>query len=332
MKSPIDYIFNRYGIIIALLVLVLTIALIGQYQVIQGRWQYNYFMTKNNLAIILQQVSINGILAIGMTYVIITGGVDLSVGSVLALSGIIAARFVTNNDSYALFSAPYMFLVPAFVAVGVGMFCGAVNGFIISKFSLQPFIVTLGMLSAARGMTLLTTHGNPISALERTFRKNITGDFLGIPVLILIFLSTLIIAWFVLNKTIFGRYVYATGGNEKSARTSGINTRLVKIWVYSISGALAGLAGLMLIARTGAADTNAGLAYELDAIAAVVIGGTSMSGGRGRMLGTFFGILIIGVMSNGLDTLGIQSYWQQIIKGSLIVGAVMLDSSRKSYG
>ncbi|EEO91239.1 Ribose ABC transport system, permease protein RbsC [Yersinia pestis Pestoides A] len=186
-----------------------------------------------------------------------------------------------------------------------------------------------GMLSVARGLTLLTTGGNPVSQLTDEFRWLGNGYILGIPVPVLIFIILFAIAWFVLNKMTFGRYVYAVGGNEKSARTSGINVLRIKVAVYTLCGILAAIAGLILTARTGSAQTGAGVSYELDAIAAVVIGGTSMAGGIGTLRGTLFGVLIIGVMNNGLDLLGVQSYYQQIIKGVLIVFAVMLDPSRK---
>jgi putative xylitol transport system permease protein len=194
---------------------------------------------------------------------------------------------------------------------------------------LQPFIVTMGMLSAARGLALLTTDGNPVSQLNNDFRWLGNGYVLGIPVPVIIFTALFVLAWILLNKTIFGRHVYAVGGNQKSARTSGISVIQIKVLVYTLCAALAGIAGLILTARTGSAQTNAGSAYELDAIAAVVIGGTSMAGGVGTLVGTLFGVLIIGVMNNGLDLLGVQSYYQQIIKGALIVVAVLLDPSRK---
>lgn len=320
---------NKYGIIVAFFVLCLIVALTGEYQVARGSWSSNYFLSNENMLIVLRQVSINGILAIGMTFVIITAGVDLSVGSVLALSGIVAARFATNNAGLAIGSTATAVMVPMIVALGIGIVCGLINGTVLARYRLQPFIVTMGMLSAARGLTLLTTDGNPVSQLNSDFRWLGNGYVASIPVPVIIFVVLFGLAWILLNKTIFGRYIYAVGGNPKSAHTSGINVIRIKVLVYTLCGALAGIAGLILAARTGSAQTNAGAGYELDAIAAVVIGGTSMAGGVGTMVGTFFGVLIIGVMNNGLDLLGVQSYYQQIIKGALIVVAVLLDPSRK---
>lgn len=329
-KSEYKKIFNKYGIIFAFIILCMAISLAGELSVHLGYWTDNYFLSKDNALIILRQVSINGILAIGMTFVIITAGVDLSVGAVLALAGIIAARFATTNNNLAIGDTDMALYLPIFIAILIGAIAGWVNGAVIAKYNLQPFIVTMGMLSIARGLTLLSTNGNPVSQLNSDFRWIGNGYlFETIPIPVILFLLIFIISWIVLNKTPFGRYVYAVGGNEKSARTSGINVDRIKIFVYMLCGVLAAVAGLVLTARTGSAQTNAGTAYELDAIAAVVIGGTSMIGGVGTLMGTFFGILIIGVLNNGLDLLGVQSYYQQLIKGVLIVVAVMLDPSRK---
>lgn len=320
---------HKYGIIIAFFVLCLIVAAIGEVQVAKGAWTSNYFLSNENMLIVLRQVSINGILAIGMTFVIITAGVDLSVGSVLALSGIVAARFATSNSGLAISDTAHAVMMPLIIALGIGIVCGLINGTVLARYRLQPFIVTMGMLSAARGLVMLTTDGNPVSQLNRDFRWLGNGYMAGIPVPVIIFMVLFGLAWLLLNKTIFGRYIYAVGGNPKSARTSGINVVRIKVLVYTLCAALAGVAGLILTARTGSAQTSAGAGYELDAIAAVVIGGTSMAGGVGTLPGTFFGVLIIGVMNNGLDLLGVQSYYQQIIKGALIVVAVLLDPSRK---
>ncbi|WP_428979259.1 ABC transporter permease [Erwinia pyri] len=320
---------HKYGIIIAFFVLCLIVAAIGEVQVAKGAWSSNYFISNENMLIVLRQVSINGILAIGMTFVIITAGVDLSVGSVLALSGIVAARFATNNSGLAIGDTAHAVMMPLIIALGIGIVCGLINGTVLARYRLQPFIVTMGMLSAARGLAMLTTDGNPVSQLNSDFRWLGNGYVVAIPVPVIIFVVLFGLAWLLLNKTIFGRYVYAVGGNPKSARTSGISVVRIKVLVYTLCAALAGVAGLILTARTGSAQTSAGAGYELDAIAAVVIGGTSMAGGVGTLVGTFFGVLIIGVMNNGLDLLGVQSYYQQIIKGGLIVVAVLLDPSRK---
>lgn len=328
-SSILKPLLHKYGIVFAFLFLCLTIALLGEISIQNGLWDSNYFLTQGNFLVVLRQVSINGILAVGMTFVIIIAGVDLSVGSVLALAGIVAARFVTSSSNMAIGSFDSPILLPLMVAIMIGALCGFLNGYIISKFRLQAFIVTMGMLSAARGMTMLTTDGNPVSSLDSGFRALGNSYVLGIPTPVLIFAAIFIAAWILLNKTVFGRYVFAVGGNEKSARTSGIDVHKIKVAVYTLCGVLAAIAGLILTARTGSAQTSAGFAYELDAIAAVVIGGTSMAGGMGTLMGTLFGVLIIGVMNNGLDLLGVQSYYQQIIKGVLIVAAVMLDPARK---
>lgn len=320
---------SQYGIVLAFILLCSAIAIAGEISVRLGHWSDNYFLSQENALIILRQVSINGILAIGMTFVIIAAGVDLSVGAVLALAGIISARFATIG-SLAVENFDMLLWMPITIALFIGILAGFINGLIIAKYHLQPFIVTMGMLSVARGLTLISTDGNPVSQLNSDFRYIGNGYlFEIIPIPVVIFLIIFALAWILLNKTPFGRYVYALGGNEKSTRTSGINVTLIKISVYSLCGGLAAIAGLILTARTGSAQTNAGNAYELDAIAAVVIGGTSMVGGIGSLTGTFFGILIIGVLNNGLDLLGVQSYYQQLIKGVLIVIAVMLDPSRK---
>jgi putative xylitol transport system permease protein len=327
--SIVKDIFRKYGVMMAFVLLCIVEASVCQYKVATGAWPENSFLTVNNTLLILLQISINGILAIGMTFVIISGGIDLSVGSVLAFGGMLAASFATSSVGVTPWSRPYPVIVAVLFALLGGVACGALNGWVISRFRIQAFIVTLGMLLAARGFTMSVTGGNPISSLTPALRWFGTGKVLFIPIPIIFFAVIFGVAWIVLNRTVFGRYVYAVGGNEKSAHTSGINTNQIKMAVYMIAGLLAGLAGLILTGRTGSAQTNAGSSYELDAIAAVVIGGTSLTGGVGRLSGTFFGILIMGVMNNGLDLLGVESFYQSIIKGVLIVTAVIIDSSRE---
>jgi putative xylitol transport system permease protein len=327
MRTAID-LAKRYGIVLVLVLLCLLLSAVCQFKVIKGEWPENAFTTTDNFLLILYQVSINGILAIGMTIVIISGGIDLSVGSVLAFAGMLAASFATGSEGVTPWSGTYAIIVPVLAALLAGAACGALNGWVVSRFRIQAFIATLGMLLAARGFTMSLTSGNPISNLNPTLRWLGAGRILAIPVPIVILLVVFACAWVLLNKTVFGRYVYAVGGNEKSARNSGIRTNRVKILVYAISGFLAGAAGIILTAKTGSAQTNAGSSYELDAIAAAVIGGSSMSGGAGTVSGTLFGALIMGVMNNGLDILGVESFYQSIVKGVLIVGAVVLDASR----
>lgn len=310
-------IVQRYGIVIGLLLACLTLTLIS-----------DNFLTTRNVLNVLRQTSINGVLAIGMTFVILTRGIDLSVGSVVALSGVVAASFATTSSAGFIPGAPWPAGIAILIGLAVGMGCGAVSGVIVARYRVPAFVATLGMLSAARGLTLLYSGGRPIPALSETFRWIGTGSILGIPVPIFLLLGTFALAHFVLTQTRFGRHVYAVGGNPHAAKVSGLPVNRIRFLVYVISGALAGLAGMILAARTGSALPQAGIAYELDAIAAVVIGGTSLAGGVGRVSGTLIGALLIGVMNNGLDLMGVESYYQQVIKGFLIVAAVMLDQSK----
>nr|WP_280519081.1 ABC transporter permease [Shinella curvata] len=310
-------ILQEYGIFLAFLLLVGILALSNE-----------FFLTPGNISNVLLQTSINGILAIGMTFVILTRGIDLSVGSVVALAGMVSASFVTSSATAGIAGAPYPMVVALAVGILVGVACGGLVGFIVSRFSVPAFVATLGMLSAARGATLIYGGGKPVPGLSPEFRWIGTGNILGIPMPVILLALVFGISWWVLTRTRFGRYIYAVGGNPHAAKTSGLNVTRIRFMVYVISGALSGLAGMILSARTGSALPQAGIAYELDAIAAVVIGGTSLSGGVGRVTGTLIGALIIGVMNNGLDLMGIQSYYQQVLKGALIVGAVMLDQKR----
>ncbi|QUJ67849.1 ABC transporter permease [Photobacterium sp. GJ3] len=308
--QAVKYYLAKYGIVLAFLALCAALAFVSP-----------YFLTANNLLNVLRQTSINGILALGMTFVILTRGIDLSVGSVVACAAMVAASFATGTENSAV-------LMPVLAGLGVGLILGAVNGVMIARFAIPPFVVTLGMLSMARGLTYIYNDGMPISNLNPAFRFIGQGVVFGIPMPVILFLTVFLICWAVLRFTTFGRYVYAVGGNPKAARTSGIQVRTMTFSVYAISGLLAGLAGLILSGRTSAALPQAGGAYELDAIAAVVIGGTSLAGGVGSVVGTLFGALIIGVLNNGLDLLGVSSFYQQVVKGAIIILAVMLDRSR----
>ncbi|MCJ8151249.1 ABC transporter permease [Shinella sedimenti] len=310
-------IVQEYGIFLAFLLLVAILSVSNE-----------FFLTPGNISNVLLQTSINGILAIGMTFVILTRGIDLSVGSVVALAGMVSASFVTSSATAGIAGAPYPMVLALAAGILVGVACGAVVGLIVSRFSVPAFVATLGMLSAARGATLIYGGGRPVPGLSAEFRWIGTGNILGIPMPVILLALVFGISWWVLTRTRFGRYIYAVGGNPHAAKTSGLNVSRIRFMVYVISGALSGVAGMILSARTGSALPQAGIAYELDAIAAVVIGGTSLSGGVGRVTGTLIGALIIGVMNNGLDLMGIQSYYQQVLKGALIVGAVMLDQKR----
>lgn len=298
---------HQYGLLIVFGIICLIISLITP-----------QFLTISNLTIIVTQVSINALLAFGVTFVIITGGIDLSLGSIVAVSGVTSAM-LAHPDSYPV-------LIPIIMGLLAGLLMGAFNGFIITKSKIAPFIVTLGTMTIGRGLALILSDGRPVSNLSDSFNYLGSGTVLGIPVLILIFILVFALCSIVLSKTILGRYIYAIGGNEQAARASGINIDRVKLSVYSISGLLAGLAGILLASRITTGQPNAGAGFELDAIAAVVIGGTSTAGGRGTMAGTLIGVLLIGVINNGLDLINVTSYYQQVVMGIIIIGAVVLDS------
>ena len=302
-------ILSKYGIYIAFFFIMLILSLLT-----------DKFFTVSNIINILRQVSINGILAVGMTFVIITGGIDLSVGSVLALSGILAAKVsVTDANSLPLI---FSFVI----GLGISMGTGTVSGIMITKGKVAPFIATLTMMTIARGAGLVISNGRPVVKLTTAYRQIGGGYIFGrFPVPVLLFILTVLIAFFVLRYLKFGRQIYAVGDNEQAARASGLKTDFIKIRVYAISGMMAGLAGMILSSRVNAASPISGKGAELDAIAAVVIGGTSLSGGVGSVIGTVIGALIIGIISNGLDILNVSAYYQQIIKGLIIAIAVLID-------
>jgi ribose transport system permease protein len=285
------------------------------------------FLSQENGLNVLRQISVNLCLSIGMTLVILSGGIDLSVGSVLAFAGAIAAGLLKNGIVLPAFDVAVQFTVfgAVIAGLGVGALLGWFNGWVITRFRLPPFVATLGMLSIARGLTQLWTKGYPITGLGPEFAVIGTGHFLGLPMPV--WISGALVGAFVLitRKTRLGRYLYAVGGNERAAQLSGLNLKQIKITVYALGGALAGVAGLLLTSRLDSATPNAGIGYELDSIAAVVIGGTSLSGGRGSVLGTVLGCLIIGVLNNGLVLLEVSPFWQQVIKGFVILAAVALD-------
>ncbi|WP_202080654.1 ABC transporter permease subunit [Caldalkalibacillus salinus] len=278
------------------------------------------FLTLSNVLNILRQVSINALIALGMTFVILTGGIDLSVGAILALSGALTAGMLVSGADPIL-------------AVGVGLLAGtmmgAFNGWIIAKGKVAPFIATLATMTIFRGLTLVYTDGRPISGLDNdVFHMLGAGYFLVVPLPAIWMLVSFIVLYFILKKTTFGRHVYAIGGSEEASRLSGIRVDRVKIYVYGLSGLLAALAGIIMASRLDSAQPNAGFTYELDAIAAVVLGGTSLSGGRGWIIGTLVGALMIGVLNNGLNLLNVSSFYQQVVKGSVILLAVLLDRKK----
>ena len=276
-----------------------------------------HFLTVSNLLNITEQTTINAIIAVGMTFVILSGGIDLSVGSIVALSGVVLGTALQQR-------------LPIAAAIGLalaaGAACGLVNGLLITLGRLPPFIATLGMMSIARGAALLFTDGRPVSGFDATFRMISTARPLMIPAPVILMVAVYAVAHLVLTRTTFGRYVYAIGGNEEATRLSGVRVARQKTVVYILSGVTSAVAAVTLTARLNSAQPIAGIMYELDAIAATVIGGTSLLGGSGTLVGTLIGALIMGVLRNGLNLLGISSFLQQVVIGTVIIAAVLVDS------
>ena len=285
------------------------------------------FFTASNGLNVLRQISVNICIAVGMTLIILTAGIDLSVGSVLALCGAVTAGLLKNGLTFHSMNLYVGFTILGAILAGiiVGALLGFFNGLVITKFKVPPFVATLAMLTIARGLTMLYTNGFPISSFGDTFTYIGGGWLLGLPVPVWIAAIIVITAILITKKIKLGRYIYAIGGNESAAKLSGININRVKIIVYTIAGALAAVGGIIVTARLDSAQPNAGTSYELDAIAAVVIGGTSLSGGRGSIWGTVLGAVIIGVLNNGLVLLDVSPFWQQVVKGAVILLAVIID-------
>ena len=310
--------FAKFQSLIALVLLCIGLSLMS-----------DKFLTVDNTWNVMRQISVNICISVGMTLVILTSGIDLSVGSILALCGAITAGLlkfgieVPSNNLYIGFTM----LGAILVGLIAGSLLGLFNGWTITKFKVPPFVATLAMLTIARGLTMLWTKGFPISNLGDSFDFIGTGWFLGIPLPVWISGIIVIIAVVITKKTVLGRYIYAIGGNEQASRLSGININKVKLMVYAIAGVLAAVGGIMVTSRLDSAQPNAGLSYELDSIAAVVIGGTSLSGGRGTIMGTVLGAIIIGVLNNGLVLLNVSPFWQQVVKGGVILLAVIIDKA-----
>lgn len=308
---------HEYGAVAALILLMIVMSLISP-----------QFRTLSNMMTLLRQASINGLIAFGMTLVILTGGIDLSVGSTLGLSGALFAGMVVNMG----ISIPLALLL----TLAFGLLLGFISGFLVGKSKLQPFIATLITMTVYRGLTLIYTDGRPISNItsdEYVGSGLITfigrGAILGIPVPVIILFVSFILIYILLNKSTLGRKIYAVGSNERAAQLSGINTDRIKLFVYSISGVMSTIAALILVSRLNSAQPTLGTGYELDAIAATAIGGTSMEGGKGKITGTLLGILIIAVLGNGMNILGISSYYQDVVKGIVILLAVLVDRLEK---
>ncbi|KGD79339.1 ribose ABC transporter permease [Tatumella morbirosei] len=295
------------------------IALLVLIAIVSGM-SHNFF-TLANLFNILQQTSVNAIMAVGMTLVILTSGIDLSVGSLLALTGAVAASLVGMEVNALLAIAASLLL---------GAFIGGITGVIVAKGKVQAFIATLVMMLLLRGVTMVYTNGSPIST-GFSDNSDLFGWFgigrpLGVPTPVWLMAIIFLAAWYMLHHTRLGRYIYALGGNEAATRLSGISVNRIKIIVYALCGMLAALAGTIEVARLSSAQPTAGTGYELDAIAAVVLGGTSLSGGKGRIVGTLIGALILGFLNNGLNLIGVSSYYQMIVKAVVILLAVLVDN------
>ncbi|RNB80070.1 ribose ABC transporter permease [Brevibacillus panacihumi] len=279
----------------------------------------NDFLTVSNIFNVLRQISINALIAFGMTFVILTGGIDLSVGSILALSSAISAGLMAGGmDTW----------LAILIGLLAGAVMGAINGVVIAKGRVAPFIATLATMTIFRGLTLVYTQGRPITGLNSDFAILGKGFFLEIPMPVIWMLISFAILYFILRHTTFGRHVYALGSNEEATRLSGISTSKVKVMVYAISGLFAAISGVILTSRLNSAQPTAGTSYELDAIAAVVLGGTSLSGGNGWIVGTLIGAMIIGVLDNGLNLLDVSSFYQSVVKGAVILLAVLIDRSK----
>ncbi|HZH34118.1 MAG TPA: ABC transporter permease [Pyrinomonadaceae bacterium] len=279
------------------------------------------FLSLDNLVNVAISIAVIGILAVGMTFVILTGGIDLSIGSVVALAGVIAAIVAQKTGLVGLGFA---------AALGVGLASGAFNGVTIAYFRVPPFVVTLAVLTIARGLAFILSEGRSIGNLPENFGWLGKSSIFGIPFSVLLMLATFAAGWFVLAQTRFGRYVYAVGGNREAAFLAGINVKKTTLTIYLLNGFLVGLAAIVLASRLGAGVPNSGLQYELDVIAAVVVGGTSLSGGRGSAVSTLFGTIFIGVLNNGLNLAGIDPYLQKIVLGAVILLAVLADRFNKT--
>jgi ribose transport system permease protein len=307
---------KRFHSLIALLMMVCVFSLLA-----------DGFFSWDNLWTVMRQISVNICLSVGMTLVILTGGIDLSVGSILALCGAITAGLLKFGIEVEVLNLYIGFTVLGAALAGVilGGGLGLFNGLMITRFRVPPFVATLAMLTIARGLTKLYTGGGAITGLGDGFVQIGSGTLLGMPNQVWLALGTVTISVVLLKKTRFGRYIYAVGGNEEAAKLSGLNVKRIKVMVYTLAGVLSALGGLIVTARLNSATPIAGEGYELDSIAAVVIGGTSLSGGRGSIQGTVLGALIIGVLNSGLVIMGVDPFWQQVIKGFVILLAVIVD-------
>ncbi|MBN3856863.1 ribose ABC transporter permease [Paraburkholderia sp. Ac-20340] len=302
---------QKLGPFIALLIIAVALSIVSP-----------NFLTLDNLLNVMRQASINALIAFGMTLVILLGGIDLSAGSVLALSSVIIATLLSSGTNA---------MVATIAGLAAGGLMGLANGIVISKGKVAPFIATLGSMTVLRGLALVVSNGSPISSFSSDFFSLLGGGYVArlVPIPVVLMLVMFGLFWVLLRKTVFGRHIYATGGNAESAKLSGVKVDRIQLWVYTISGVMSALAGVVLTSRLNSAQPTAGTGYELDAIAAVVLGGTSLTGGRGWIFGTLVGALLIGVLNNGLNLLDVSSFYQQVIKGGVILLAVLIDRGNK---
>jgi ribose/xylose/arabinose/galactoside ABC-type transport system permease subunit len=305
----IKNLLQRFGLLVVILVIVVVMSLVKP-----------VFLSGENILNVLRQVSINGILAIGITFVIMTGGIDLSIGSIVAVTAVLVGSFLEQG---------YNMVTAITIGMTGAVIFGIFNGILISVGGLPPFIATLSNMTIARGVAMVYSNGRNYVILHERFLEIGKGYTLGIPNPIWILLVVVVIAYIVLNFTVFGRHILAFGGNRQAAKLAGVRVKLVEASAYTISGLLAGIAAIVLVSRTSTGQPIAGTGYELDAIAAAAIGGTSMTGGSGSIGGTVMGFIIIGIMLNSLTLLNVSSFYQQIVKGIIIIVAVMLDMQAK---
>jgi ribose transport system permease protein len=313
-RTTFNLLLREAGIGLALVILIIIFSIAAP-----------RFATIDNLSNILTQISINTAIAVGMTFVILLGGIDLSVGSVLALATVVAGLVITNEA----FSVPLAIVLAVVAAIAVGATCGFINGWVSERWHIHSFVVTLGMLNIARGAALQISNSRTIFSFPAEFNAFGTLELFDVfPAIFLIALALVLIGRFILNRTVFGRMIYAIGNNEEAVRLSGHNTSIVKIMAFTICGITVGIAAIMYMLRLNIASPILGVGFELKAIAAVVIGGTSMSGGKGSMVGTFLGACIIGVLDNGLLLIGLGDFARQMVTGLIIVLAVIIDTYR----
>lgn len=308
-KKDMGKILRQFGLVFVALIIIIFMSITS-----------DVFLTSQNIINILRQISINGILAVGMTFVILTGGIDLSVGSVVAITGVIAGSLLKNGTNW---------FIACLAALVISVICGILNGWLIAYIGFQPFIATLSTMTIGRGFAQVYSDGKPYMISDPAFKKIGQGDFLGIPIPIILLVIFCILGLVILMMTTFGRYVFAIGGNMSAAKLSGVRTQRIQTMVYVFSSICAWMVGLILAARISSGQPTAGESYEMDAIAATAIGGTSMNGGIGSLTGTIIGFIILGLLQNSMNLMNINSFWQQIVKGILIIVAVFLDMRTK---